>query len=453
MAAPSGSEGRLPLKEHLSNAAYGVLDYTAYPIGMLLAAPVLLRHLGVTQYGLWAVATATVSAGGIVASGFGDANIQHVAKVRSRNDMDGVVRAVRSTMGINLLMGTVLTLICWILVPHVTGRIASSDAASQIACLWSLRIASLLILVRAMESVCISTQRAFERYGAAVRISIFARLLTLFAAVPLAGRGLGVVSIMVGTGVLITAGTIAQLIRLQQHLGTASLLPSFDRTATAALFSFGIFSWLQAVSGIIFTQADRLMLGVSLGAAAVTTYVLCIQMAQPIYGIAAAGLHFLFPYLARLQTSHNTSVLRQAVLTAFAFNVAFIAVSTATVLFIGHTVLRLWVGASIAETSAALLAPIAWGFALLGLSVTGYYAMLALGRVRTVTMLGIAGGVTMVTLMTLLLPRMGISGLVVARLSYGAISLLVYYPLFHLLRSKGNSQFSTVSISSVCEDV
>ena len=453
MAEASGSEGRLPLKEHLSNAAYGVLDYTAYPIGMLLAAPVLLRHLGVTQYGLWAVATATVSAGGTIASGFGDANIQHVAKIRSRGDMDGVIRAVRSTMGINLLMGTVLALICWVLVPHVSGRIASSDAGSQIACLWSLRIASLLILVRAIESVCISTQRAFERYGAAVLISIFARLLTLFAAVPLAERGLGVVSIMVGTGVLTTAGTIAQLIRLKQHLGTAPLLPSFDRSATVALLSFGIFSWLQAVSGVIFTQTDRLMLGVSLGATAVTAYVLCVQMAQPIYGIAAAGLHFLFPHLAGLQTNHNSSVLRQVVLTAVAFNAAFVAVSTTTVLFMGHEVLRLWVGASIAEKSVALLAPIAWGFALLGLNVTGYYAMLALGRVRTVTTLGIAGGATMVALMTLLLPRMGISGLVVARLSYGAISLLVYYPLFQLLRSRGNSQFSTVSISPVCEDI
>ena len=29
------------MKEHLSNAAYGVLDYAAYPIGMLLVAPVV----------------------------------------------------------------------------------------------------------------------------------------------------------------------------------------------------------------------------------------------------------------------------------------------------------------------------------------------------------------------------------------------------------------------------
>lgn len=441
------------MKAHLSNAAYGVLDYTAYPIGMLLAAPILLRHLGVAQYGLWAVAIAAVSTGSIIASGFGDANIQHIAKARSHGDMDAVVRAVRSSMGINLLLGTGLALISWMFVPHVTGRIAPSDASSQTGCLWSLRVASLLILVRAIESVCISTQRAFECYGAAVRVSVFARMLTLLAAVPLAYRGMGVVTIMVGTGVLITAGTLVQLVELRQHLGTTSLLPFFDGSATATLFGFGIFSWLQAVSGVIFAQVDRLLLGVSLGATAVTAYVLCVQMTQPIYGIAAAGLHFLFPHLAGLQTATNSSALKKTVLSAFALNAAFVAVGTATVLILGHAALHLWVGASVAEKSVTILAPVVWSFALLGLNVTGYYTMLALGQVRTVAVLGTAGGATMVLLMVLLLPKLGIMGLAIARLSYGAISLLVYLPLLRVLRSKDNSQFPLAGTYPVCEDV
>ena len=66
------------MRAHLSNAAFGLLDYAAYPVGMLLVAPIMLRNLGVAQYGVWAVATAAVNTGSIIASGFGDANIQHV---------------------------------------------------------------------------------------------------------------------------------------------------------------------------------------------------------------------------------------------------------------------------------------------------------------------------------------------------------------------------------------
>ena len=438
------------MRTHLSNAAYGVLDYAAHPVAMLLAAPLLLKHLGIAQYGVWVVATAVVTTGGIIAAGFGDANIQHVAGVRS--DSDALLRAVRSMMGINLLLGTAIAFLCWTLMPVVARHVVPNDAALQLACLWSLRIASLLTLVRAIESVCISTQRAFERYGAAVRISILARLLTLVAAIALVLRGRGVASIMVATAILMAVGTLAQLARLQQHLGAASLLPSFDRRATAALFAFGAFSWLQAVSSVIFSQADRLILGISLGATAVTAYALCVQMAQPIYGIAASGLHFLFPYLSARHAAAHPAMLRKTILTAFAVNLLFVVVGTAAVLLFGRPLLHAWVGAAIAQSSAAVLAPIAWSFALLGLNVTGYYSMLAFGRVRAVTWLNLAGGAIMLLMMVWLLPSTGSHGAAMARLSYGLITLLMYVPLARLLRGTTTVPLPASGIYPVCED-
>ena len=94
------------MRAHLSNAAFGVLDYAAYPVGMLLVAPIMLRNLGIAQYGIWAVATAAVNTGSIIASGFGDANIQHVATGRTTGDLNSLVRTVRSTMGIHLVLGS-----------------------------------------------------------------------------------------------------------------------------------------------------------------------------------------------------------------------------------------------------------------------------------------------------------------------------------------------------------
>lgn len=45
---------------------------------MLLSAPFLLRHLGASQYGVWLLAGATVSSGGIVSGSFGDAAIKNM---------------------------------------------------------------------------------------------------------------------------------------------------------------------------------------------------------------------------------------------------------------------------------------------------------------------------------------------------------------------------------------
>jgi O-antigen/teichoic acid export membrane protein len=440
------------MKTHLSNAAYSILDYGAYPIGMLVAAPALLHNLGVARYGVWTVATAAVSMGGIIASGFGDANIQHVASRRGAGEEQTALRAVRSMMGINLVLGLAVAGMGWMLSPLAAAHLAEADAGLQHSCLWSLRIASAMMAVRAVESVCISTQRAFERYGAAVRISILARILALVVAVGLAFLSHSVVAIMAATGLLMSAGLWLQLARLKRMLSTDSLMPAFDRNAMRALISFGVFSWVQAVSGVVFSQVDRLVLGVSLGAAAVTSYALSAQMAQPIYGFAAAGLHFLFPYLSRRNASLNAASLKRPVLIAFSCNVIFVALITGVLLLFGGRFLNAWTGAAIARAASPVFATIVWSSALMGLNVTATYALLALGRVRIVTSFNLAGGSAMLLTMIYLAPRFGIQGIATARLFFGLITLAMYYPLVRVLCGLSNLPRQAKGVYPVCED-
>ncbi|MDQ1451121.1 MAG: hypothetical protein QOK38_987 [Acidobacteriaceae bacterium] len=440
------------MKAHLANAGYGVLDYAAYPIGMLLVAPIVLRNMGAAQYGIWAIVTAAVSTGSIIASGFGDANIQHVSSQRGLGRHDDLLRTVRCMIGINLVLGTALALVAWTLAPLAARHIVPSQGALQQDCLWSLRIASLLLWLRTMESVCISTQRAFQRYGAAVRVSILARLLSLAAAAALTYLSHSVASMVAAAAVLSLLGTCLQFADLHRLLPATSLAPAWDRDAMKALLGFGVFSWLQAVSTVVFSQADRIFLGVSLGAVAVASYALCTQLAQPIWGFAASGLHFLFPHLAERSAVQSSSGTRRAVLIAFACNLLFVAVAAATLMLFGERILRSWAGADIARSSVAIFPIIIWSSALLGLNVTATYALLAFGRVRTITWLNLAAGATMLLLMFWLVPRLGTYGLALARLCYGSITLLLYLPLVLGLR-RARATYAPMSAGKpVCEE-
>ena len=417
------------MKKHLTNAAYGVLDYASYPIGMLLVAPVVLHKLGAAEYGLWMIATALISAGGIIASGFCDANIQRVAHLRGTGKSDLIPNTVRGILGISMTLGLVLAVATWIAAPYATAHIAVGRQVSPIECLVSIRIASVLILLRSIESVPVSTQRAFEQYRGTVEISTFVRLLTLAFAALLAFLGQGIISILAATGVLMAIGTYMQFRQLPRFIGDVSFWPLFHPKETQALLGLGFFVWLQAMGGVVFGQLDRIVLGVSLGASAVAPYSLCVQFAHPIFGLSASGLSFLFPYLSGRVSTLSTSALKRTLLKAFICNLLLVACGAGLLLLAGPWLIRLWAGPAVAQSAAKIMLPIVLGSAFMGLSVTGTYAMQALGLFRTVAFISLGSRTVMFLVMVELLRHMGMPGLALSRLFYGSIALLVYLPL------------------------
>lgn len=426
------------MKNHISNAIYGVVDYLAYPLGMLVIAPFALRSLGVDRYGIWMIAVSTVSTGAIVASGFGDANIRVVAMQRATGNHLKVIRAVRSTMGIHLFLGSALAIAAWFLAPVATNHLVSGTAGLQGDCLWSLRVACLLIPLRAIECVCVSTQRAYEQYGSAVRISAITRLVSLAVAGILPFITHTVVSVLAATALISAYGVWLQIVQLRALLHVSDLLPVFDRETTRILLSFGVYAWIQAVSGLVFGQLDRLIAGVAFGAAAVAAYAMCVQLSQPIYGVVAAGLHFLFPRISVQHALDDRAGVRRTVLLGFCANLLIVVLGAAAVLAIGPAVLQRWGGVELAQRCASLLPAIVRSTAFAGLGVAGAYAMLALGHARTLTCFTLVGGVLMTFSMWWLAPHYGLQGMAWSRMIYGPVTCMVYFPLVVFLGSRSN---------------
>ncbi len=416
-----------------ANAFYGVADYLVLPIGMLLAAPFLLRHLGTAQYGVWVLAGAAVSSGGIVSGGFGDAAIKYVGDCRGRGDWPGVVRIVRNMISINLVLSGILAIALWYLAPYVTRHIVKVDRELQTICLRSLRIGSGLLLMRSIESVFISTLRAFETYGSTVRISICSRTAILIFAIVLTRYGRNVVWIMVATLFISTSGTLAQALALKTKMGTFSSMPSWHRKTVSDIATFGTFSWLQAISSVVFSHADRFFVGFFMGAPAVAYYGLCVQAAQPIHGLISSGLHFLFPHLSTRLPVAPVSEIRRKVIMAFKVDVALVGALSLPLIVFGSRILTAWIGPAFGQQPPLMFPTIVFSFALLGMNVTAHYALLAVGHVRVVTYLNLLAGIVMLLVMAMLLPKHGLQGAAWARLVYGPITCLAYLHLFRII--------------------
>lgn len=403
------------------------------PLTMLLAAPFLLHRLGLSQYGLWMLATAAVTSTNLISTGFGDGALKYASMYRGKNDRKRLEDTLRVNLSINLVLGSTLALLMWSASPVAVCSLFKIDPPLQAAAIVAFRIGSAILVVRCVESVMIAALRAHERYGPSVQISVLSRVAIVITACVLVSRGNGIVGIMAGTLGIVGAATLLQIVAVRMVIGKMSLLRSITRDAFAEVFRFGCFSWLQAVAGCVFNQADRLLIGVLLGTSSVAYYSVCVQAAQPIHGLIAAGLHFLFPHLSARLARAPASELREVVFAIFRLNVVAAVVLCLPLVVFSNLILRLWMGAAFAQQTWVVLSIVATGFGLLALNVTGHYALLALGQVRLVAALNLVGGAVMLVAMVLLAPRFELAGAAVGRLLYGPITLLMYWRLRAML--------------------
>jgi Na+-driven multidrug efflux pump len=136
----------------------------------------------------------------------------------------------------------------------------------------------------------------------------------------------------------------------------------------------------------------------------------------------------------------------------FCANSLMVALGTTVLLLFGEAILRIWGGEEVARIGKPVLPLMVWGTALPALTVSGVYSMLALDRVRTVTLLSLIAGAMMLVSVPWLLAHYGVVGMAYARIIYGPISLMIYLPLFQFLRrGRLTTQSNSDSAPMLCE--
>jgi O-antigen/teichoic acid export membrane protein len=411
------------------NAAYSLADYVAQPAAMLAAAPFIVRNLGLQQYGVWMLVSAILSGGSILSTGFGDATVKYVSAYRCRNDFAGIQRTIRATLTINTALGLTVGGLIWVLAPLVT-NILKIETEFRGPAARAIQISSAILLLRSIESVFVSTQRAFERYGPAVKLSIALRIGVVVSAVGLSARGQGVVGIMLATLGWSAAIVILQAVAARGVAGPFGLTPTLETGAINEVFAFGCFSWLQALAGVGFSYADRLLLGILLGTAPVAIYALCVQATQPIHGVSAAVFNFLLPHMSSRRERTDVSGSRRAFRYATCANVISATALALPFIVWGRAILAWWISPQFSAQGHSSLAILAAAYALLALNVVPHYSLLAMGDVKYVSGLNILGGAVSLCAAVLLIPRLGLIGAALARLLYGSATA------FLLLRVK-----------------
>jgi O-antigen/teichoic acid export membrane protein len=214
--------------------------------------------------------------------------------------------------------------------------------------------------------------------------------------------------------------------------------PAFDRPRMTEAFAFGKWTWAQSLGAAMFSTADRLIVGSMLGAHALAAYSVCLQLAQQIQTVPAAGAQFLFPAVSRSRAA-GESYAGLAIRASLIIGGMSLLLALPVALF-SHLILSLWVGQAIADAASVTLSLLAIGFAILGLNVGPHFVLLGAGRARFVAGINIVAGIVATGVGLYLVPQFALTGAAWARVSYALITLGNIGAMSHLLSDKSSKK-------------
>ncbi|SCW52192.1 Membrane protein involved in the export of O-antigen and teichoic acid [Paenibacillus tianmuensis] len=398
------------------NIGYSLIEFLVNPLLTIMATPLLLKLLGAELYGSWVLMVSLVAILSVTNLGVSNAVVKYGSAYLERSDLASFNRVLRFTMALCLLIGSLTTLALFLLGPHLLFLFQNASAETGGQIVTAARILGAVVGVKIVTSVYSAVCMAHHRYDVLNKTNMLVNVGTTVCSVVLIYAGMklvGLVVLMLVMSVIAAAFQYSFGRRLNRGL---NFWPKWDREAARTVFGYGIYSWLQVISSVIYTQADRIIISSILGPAALGVYSVCMQLASKLHEIPGAAGAFLFPKFSSLRETAQTERLRSVY--AIANKVVVLAVTSLSVpMFLyAESILSVWIDPDFSRDAAPILRLLIIGVASGTIGIVPFYFLNGTEYVKLNTKINFAqSGLTLLGTLGLV-PFAGLAGTAFSRM-------------------------------------
>jgi len=389
-----------------SNTTWNILFALWSTVVTFFLTPFLISRLGTDHYGLFILIMTVSGLMGIMNLGLGEATLRYVAYHYGRKDLSGINRVVGATFSVYILTG----FIGWSILFFGASRIAdllalpASDHALGVSL---IRLAAVNFSLGLVFSAFGTIPQALQRYDISTKINIAQSLFHVSGIVIILLNGLGIYEIIVWS---VASSLFKQVINIcvaKKLIPDIRLRPSISKEGIRQIFGYGIYSFFTYMMGIVWGQADRLLLGAFASPAAVGYLSAPLQISFRSTGFIARVGDVLLP---RFSSMKDHDEIQRLYLDA-----TWTMLCATIVIFVPLTVLfpdflRLWINPEFARKSAWIAQLIAFSCIFRGAFIPYIGLLGGLGKPQYISYISLAVGLTSLAVNVILIPIFGLSG-------------------------------------------
>jgi O-antigen/teichoic acid export membrane protein len=320
----------------------------------LLLMPLLIRSFGLRDYGVYVIATSVGAYATLLDLGVGAALVKMIAERAARGRREEIAGLYATALVFYAVVGVVVALVLAAVAvePGAIFRVEPDGA----------RLLRVLLLATAVASILSWPLNAgtyvlhgHQRYALAARTALLVLLGNAAVALVVVATHARPLALVVGQSLVLIAGGATNTFVARRLIGA----PVSPRRASLASFrAIASFSWvvfvLQVCTLVIFEQTDRLVVGVFIGAAAVTLYEAAGKFQGLVVQLTAFSNSAVIPAASHLESTGQGAELQALFLRGTKYALAFVLPFVVTLIVLAGPVIGTWLGpAFVGQTLAA----------------------------------------------------------------------------------------------------
>jgi O-antigen/teichoic acid export membrane protein len=340
-AAPSG---RLP-RRYRRNLVSEYARTGAAAVIALLVTPILVHHLGVERYGIWALVGSIALYLELLEFGFGTATVKYVAEFAGAGNLNGVRGTIATSFWVLAVPGFVALLLGGALAavfPAIFNLSPSLVDAARILLLLVITDLALSIPSDTFGGTLIGLQR-YDLLNASIVGTSVAQAIAW--TIILASGG-GLVALGVATLALGLAGQASRYLIARRHVPRLSIAPRLiDRTIVRSLASLSGWYAMIDLAVIVVQRIDVIIVGLVVNVPAAGVYAVGQKLAFAVEQVIAPVTKGFLPHASELASRDDESQLRNAIVTGTRISFAVAAPLCLALGFLAGPLVHAWVGA------------------------------------------------------------------------------------------------------------
>lgn len=324
--------------------------------------PFVIRHLGDSAYGIWALVLQLTGYMGVVDVGLRSAIVRFVSRFHAQSDHQAAVRLINTTLTLYAGMAPLCILIGILLaafaVPHFHLPQGMLHEA-QIALILAAACMACDFIFASYHSTFAALSR-WDLMNGVYDVVIILRAAAVFLFLKL---GFGLIAVALIQLCSLFVGYLTETLILRKLLPHYSFYwqkPNF--VEMRPIFVHGWYSFLLSVANRINYQVDSIVIATFLPIGQVTFYIIGFRLVEYLRDLMTSTTMIVAPVISSLEAVGDSERITGAVIKTTKYSLFIGFLGAAGLFCLGRHFLRLWMGESFSATSGDVLLILSSGF-------------------------------------------------------------------------------------------